>query len=51
MYKIFILGLIALALLWHLPNIIIGFFTNPLQAIAGFIVIWIMVSSIVEGED
>ena len=50
MYKIFILGLIALALLWHLPNIIIGFFTNPLQVIAGLIVIWIMVTSIVKGK-
>lgn len=50
MYKIFILGLIALTLLWHLPNIIIGFFTSPLQVIAGFIVIWIMVRSIVKGK-
>ena len=48
MYKIFILGLIALALLWHLPNIIIGLFTSPLQAIVGFIVIGIMVRSIVK---
>ena len=50
MYKIFILGLIALALLWHLPNIIVGIFTNPLQAIAGLIVIWIMVRSIVKDK-
>ena len=50
MYKIFILCLIALALLWHLPNIIIGFFTNPLQAIVGLIVIWIMIRSIVEDK-
>lgn len=50
MYKIFILGLIALGLLLNLPNIIIGFFTNPLQAIAAFIVIWIMISSIVNDK-
>lgn len=50
MYKIFILGLIALALLWHLPNIIIGIFTSPLQAIAGLIVIWIMISSIINDK-
>lgn len=50
MYKIFILGLIALTLLWHLPNIIIGLFTSPLQVIAGFIVIGIMVRSIVKGK-
>lgn len=51
MYKIFILGLIALALLWHLPNIIIGFFTSPLQAIAGLIVIGIMISSVINSKD
>lgn len=51
MYKIFILGWMVLALLWHLPNIIIGFFTNPLQAIAGFIVIWIMISSVIHSKD
>ena len=50
MYKIFILGLIALALLLNLPNIIVGFFTNPLQAIAALIVIWIMVRSIVKDK-
>lgn len=50
MYKIFILGFIALVFLLNLPNIIIGFFTNPLQAIAGFIVCWIMVSSIVNDK-
>lgn len=50
MYKIFILGIIVLALLWHLPNIIIGLFTSPLQVIAGFVVIWIMVKSIVKGK-
>ena len=51
MYKIFILGLMFLALLWHLPNIIIGFFTSPLQAIAGLIVIWIMISSVINSKD
>ena len=49
--KVFVLGCIFLALLWHLPNIIIGLFTNPLQAIAGFIVIWIMVRSIIDSKD
>lgn len=51
MYKIFILGWMVLALLWHLPNIIIGIFTNPLQAIAGFIVIGIMISSVINSKD
>ena len=51
MYKIFILGLFALALLWHLPNIIVGLFTHPLQSIAGLIVIWIMVSSVINSKD
>lgn len=49
--KVFVLGCIFLALLWHLPNIIIGLFTNPLQVIAGFIVIWIMVRSIIDSKD
>lgn len=49
--KVLILGWMVLALLWHLPNIIIGFFTSPLQAIAGFIVIWIMISSIVNDKS
>lgn len=49
--KVLILGWMVLALLWHLPNIIIGLFTSPLQAIAGFIVIWIMISSIVNDKS
>lgn len=49
--KVLILGWMVLALLWHLPNIIIGFFTSPLQAIAGLIVIGIMVKSIVKGKS
>lgn len=49
--KVLILGWMVLALLWHLPNIIIGLFTSPLQAIAGFIVIGIMVKSIVKGKS
>lgn len=49
--KVLILGWMVLALLWHLPNIIIGLFTSPLQAIAGFIVIGIMVSSIVNDKS
>lgn len=49
--KVLILGWMVLALLWHLPNIIIGIFTSPLQAIAGFIVIWIMISSIVNDKS
>ena len=49
--KVFVLGCIFLALLWHLPNIIIGLFTNPLQVIAVFIVIWIMVRSIIDSKD
>ena len=48
--KVLILGWMVLALLWHLPNIIVGIFTNPLQAIAGLIVIWIMVRSIVKDK-
>ena len=49
--KVLILGWMVLALLWHLPNIIIGLFTNPLQAIAGLIVIWIMISSVIHSKD
>ena len=49
--KAFALGCIFLALLWHLPNIIIGLFTSPLQAIAGLIVIWIMISSVINSKD
>ena len=49
--KVSFLVCIFLGLLWHLPNIIIGLFTNPLQVIAGFIVIWIMVRSIINSED
>ena len=49
--KVLILGWMFLALLWHLPNIIIGFFTNPLQAIAGLIVIGIMISSVINSKD
>ena len=49
--KVLILGRMVLALLWHLPNIIIGIFTSPLQAIAGFIVIWIMISSVINSKD
>ena len=49
--KVLILGWMVLALLWHLPNIIIGLFTSPLQAIAGLIVIWIMVSSVIHSKD
>ena len=49
--KVFALGCIFLALLWHLPNIIIGLFTNPLQVIAGFVVIWIMVRGIINSKD
>lgn len=49
--KVLILGWMVLALLWHLPNIIIGLFTSPLQAIAGFIVIGIMISSIVNDKS
>ena len=48
--KAFALGCIFLALLWHLPNIIIGLFTSPLQAIAGLIVIWIMISSVINSK-
>lgn len=48
--KVLILGWMVLALLWHLPNIIIGIFTNPLEAIAGFTVIWIMIRSIVNDK-
>lgn len=51
MYKLFILGLFALILLWHLPNIIIGLFTNPLPAIIALALIWVMVRSIVKWED
>lgn len=49
--KIFILGCMVLGLLWHLPNIIVGIFTNPLQAIAGLIVIGIMISSVINSKD
>ena len=49
--KVLILGWMVLTLLWHLPNIIIGLFTNPLQVIAGFIVIWIMVRGIINSKD
>ena len=49
--KVLILGWMVLGLLWHLPNIIIGLFTSPLQAIAGLIVIWIMISSIINSKD
>ena len=49
--KVLILGWMVLALLWHLPNIIIGFFTNPLQVIAGLIVIGIMISSVINSKD
>lgn len=49
--KVLILGWMVLALLWHLPNIIVGIFTSPLQAIAGLIVIWIMISSIINSKD
>ena len=49
--KVLILGWMVLALLWHLPNIIIGFFTNPLQVIAGLIVIGIMISSVINSND
>ena len=49
--KVFALGCIFLALLWHLPNIIIGLFTSPLQAIAGLIVIGIMISSVINSKD
>ena len=49
--KVLILGWMVLALLWHLPNIIVGLFTNPLQAIAGLIVIWIMISSVINSKD
>lgn len=49
--KVLILGWMVLALLWHLPNIIIGLFTNPLQAIIALALIWIMVRSIVKWED
>ena len=49
--KVLILGWMVLGLLWHLPNIIIGLFTNPLQVIAGFIVIWIMVRGIINSKD
>ena len=49
--KVLILGLIVLCLLWHLPNIIIGLFTSPLQAIAGLIVIGIMISSVINSKD
>lgn len=49
--KIFILGWIVLALLWHLPNIIVGLFTSPLQAIAGLIVIGLMVNGVLHSKD
>ena len=49
--KVLILGWMVLALLWHLPNIITGLFTNPLQAIMALALIWIMVRSIVKWED
>ena len=49
--KIFILGWVVLALLWHLPNIIVGFFTSPLQAIAGLVVIGLMVESVMKGKS
>lgn len=51
MYKIFILGGMILALLWHLPNIIIGLFTNPLQAIMALVLIWAMIRGIIKGVD
>lgn len=49
--KIFILGWIVLALLWHLPNIIAGLFTSPVQAIAGLAVIGLMVGSIINSKN
>ena len=49
--KVLILGWMFLGLLWHLPNIIVGLFTHPLQSIAGLIVIWIMVSSVINSKD
>lgn len=49
--KIFILGWIVLALLWHLPNIIAGLFTSPVQAIAGLVVIGLMVESVMKGKS
>ena len=49
--KVLILGWMVLALLWHLPNIIIGLFTSPLQAIAGLIMIGIMISSVINSKD
>ena len=49
--KVLILGWMVLALLWHLPNIIIGLFTSPLQTIAGLIVIGIMISSVINSKD
>lgn len=49
--KVLILGWMVLALLWHLPNIIVGIFTSPLQAIAGLVVIGIMISSVINSKD
>ena len=49
--KVLILGWMVLALLWHLPNIIIGLFTNPLQAIMALALIWVMIRSIVKRMD
>lgn len=51
MYKVFVLGWMILALLWNLPNIIIGIFTNPLQAIMALALIWIMIRSIINWKD
>lgn len=51
MYKLFILSLFSLALIWHLPNIIIGLFTQPLRSIAGLIVIGLMVRGIINSKD
>lgn len=49
--KIFILGWIVLALLWHLPNIIVGLFTSPVQAIVGLVVIGLMVNGILYSKS
>ena len=49
--KVLILGWMVLALLWHLPNIIIGLFTSPLQATAGLVVIGIMISTVINSKD
>lgn len=49
--KVFILGVLALYFLVNLPFIIVGFFTHPLQSIAGLIVCGLMVGSIVKDKS